>query len=71
MRNKEKGQKEKCNIKGERCWWELSVPERIERNMSKWFGHVERQGEKRLVKRVYRGNVERKEWVLAQPPYSP
>ena len=35
----------------------MSVPERIERNMSKWFGHVERKGEKRLVKRVYRGNV--------------
>ena len=26
--------------------------------MLKWFGHVERMGEERLVKRVYRANVE-------------
>ena len=24
----------------ERCWCELSVLERIERNVLKWFGHV-------------------------------
>ena len=26
--------------------------------MLKWFGHVERMGEERLVKRVYQANVE-------------
>ena len=26
--------------------------------MLKWFGHVERMGDERLVKRVYRANVE-------------
>ena len=36
----------------------MSVLERIERNMLKWFGHVERMGEERLVKRVYLANVE-------------
>ena len=42
----------------ERCRCELSVLERIERNVLKWFGHLERMGEERLVKRVYRANVE-------------
>ena len=32
--------------------------ERIERNVLKWFGHVVRMGEERLVKRVHRVNVE-------------
>ena len=36
----------------------MSVLERIERNVLKWFGNVERMGEERLVKRVYRANVE-------------
>ena len=40
----------------ERC--ELSVLERIERKVLKWFGHVERVGEERLVKIMYRENVE-------------
>ena len=34
---------------GERCGCELRLLERIERNVSKWFGHVERMGEERLV----------------------
>ena len=42
----------------ERCGYELSVLERIERNVLKWFGHVERKGEERLIKRVYRANFE-------------
>ena len=42
----------------ERYGSELSVLERIERNGLKWFGNVERMGEERLVKRVYRSNVE-------------
>ena len=36
----------------ERCGYELSVLERIERSASKWFGHVERMGEEKLVKGV-------------------
>ena len=35
-----------------RCGCELSVLERIERNVLKWFGHVEKMGEERLVTRV-------------------
>ena len=34
----------------ERYGYELSVLERIERNVLKWFGHVERMGEEWLVK---------------------
>ena len=41
----------------ERCGCELSVLEIIESNMLKWFIHVERMGEERLVKSVYRANV--------------
>ena len=36
----------------------MSVRKRIERNVLKWFEHVKRMGEERLVKRVYRVNVE-------------
>ena len=32
--------------------------ERIESNVLKWFGHVERMGEERLVKKVYQANGE-------------
>ena len=38
----------------------MSVLERIVRNILIWFGHVERMGEERLIKRVYRENVEGK-----------
>ena len=41
----------------ERCVCELNVLEGIERNVLKWFGYVERMGEERLVKKVYRANV--------------
>ena len=43
----------------ERCGCELIVLERIERNVLKWFGHVERMGEERLFKRINEGSVER------------
>ena len=36
----------------------MTLVERIERNVLKWFGHVVRMGEERLVKRVHRVNVE-------------
>ena len=42
----------------EKCGCELSVMERIESNVLKWFGHVERMGEERLVKKVYQANGE-------------
>ena len=44
----------------ERCGCELSLLERIERNLLKCFGHVERMGEERYVKRAYRAKVEGK-----------
>ena len=37
----------------ERYVCELVVLKRVEVNVLKWFGHVERMGEKRLVKREY------------------
>ena len=37
---------------------ELSVQERIERNVLQWLEHVKRMEELRLVKRVYLANVE-------------
>ena len=42
----------------ERSGCELSVLEIIERSVLKWFGHMERLGEERLVKRMHRANVE-------------
>ena len=39
----------KSSIVRERCGCELSVLERIERNVLKWIGHMERMGEERLV----------------------
>ena len=42
----------------ERCGCELSVLERIERNVLKWSGSVERMGEKRLIKIMYQENME-------------
>ena len=41
----------------ERYGCELSVLERIEINLIKWIRHLERMGEERLVKRVYRTTV--------------
>ena len=38
--------------------YELSVLERIERKVLKWFEHAERMVEERLVKRMYQANVE-------------
>ena len=36
----------------------MSALERTERNVLKWFGHVERMGEEEMVKRVYQANVD-------------
>ena len=46
QRSKERGVDRLRNaIIKERCGYELSVLERIERNVLKWFGHVERMRE--------------------------
>ena len=37
----------------------MSIPEIIENNVLKCFGHVKRMGKESLVKRVYRANIER------------
>ena len=44
--------------KRERCRCELSALERIVRKVLKWLGHVKRMREERLVRRVYRANVQ-------------
>ena len=49
IRHKETGQSKKPTNKRKM----LSVLERIERSVLKWFEHVERMGEERLVKKVY------------------
>jgi hypothetical protein len=42
-----------------RCGSELSIDERMNRNVLRWYGHVvERMEEERVVKRVYMSNVE-------------
>ena len=33
------------------------VGERMDQGVLRWFGHVERMGEERLVRRVYESNV--------------
>ena len=38
----------------ERCGSELSALERIERNMLKWFGHVEEWGSKECIGQLWR-----------------
>ena len=40
-----------------RCGKNVSVGERIDQGVLRWFGHVERMGEDRLVRRVYDSNV--------------
>ena len=42
-------EREKRNIR-KKCGCELSLLETVERNVLKWFGHVERIGEERLVR---------------------
>ena len=53
MWHKTRRQSEKHNnIIREMCGCELSLLERIERNVLKWFEHVEKMGEEMLVKGV-------------------
>ena len=40
-----------------RCGKNVGVGERMDQGVLRWFGHVERMGEERLVKRVYESDV--------------
>ena len=40
-----------------RCSKEVSACEKINQSVLRWFGHVERMEEGRLVKRVYQSDV--------------
>ena len=40
-----------------RCGKHVSVSQRIDQGMQKWFGHVERMGDERMAKRVYESDV--------------
>ena len=40
-----------------RCGKNVSVGQRIDQGLLRWFGHVERMGDDRLAKRVYDSNV--------------
>ena len=42
----------------ERCGCRLSERKNTDRNVLKWFGHIERMGEERLVNNVCRVNVD-------------
>ena len=48
----------KKSLISERCSCELSILERMKRNMLKWLRHVERLWEERLVKKVCFATVE-------------
>ena len=41
-----------------RCGKEVNVGVKIEQSVLRWFGHVERMDEERMVKRVYEASVE-------------
>ena len=38
-------------------WKNVSVSQRIDQSVLRWFGHVERMGDERMAKRVYESNV--------------
>ena len=40
-----------------RCGENVSVSQRIDQGVLRWFGHVERMGEERMAKRVYESDV--------------
>ena len=40
-----------------RCGRKVSVGEKMDQGVMRWFGHVERMGDDRLVKRVYDSEV--------------
>ena len=40
-----------------RCGKNVSVSQRIDQRVLRWFGHVERMGDERMAKRMYESNV--------------
>ena len=40
-----------------RCGKNVSVSQRIDQSVLRWFGHVEKMGDERMAKRVYESNV--------------
>ena len=45
------------NVEIRRCRKNVSVRQRIDQGLLRWFGHVERMGGERMAKRVYESNV--------------
>ena len=41
-----------------RCGKHISVSQRIDQGVLRWFGHVERMGDERMAKRVYKSDME-------------
>ncbi|GBP69520.1 hypothetical protein EVAR_88421_1 [Eumeta japonica] len=55
------GVSQKCRCRNsdvrERCGLKEGIVTRVERGMLRWFGHLERINENRLIKQIYRANV--------------
>ena len=59
------------NVEIRRCGKNVSVGQRVDQGLLRWFGHVERMGDERLVKRVYESDIRgvrrrgrpRKSWI--------
>ena len=45
------------NVEIRRCGKKVSVSQRIDKGVLRWFGHVERMGDERMAKRVYESDV--------------
>ena len=45
------------NVEIRRCGKKVSVSQRIDQGVLRWFGHVERMGDERMAKRVYESDV--------------
>ena len=45
------------NVEIRRCGKNVSVSQRIDQGVLRWFGHVERMGDERMAKRVYESYV--------------
>ena len=45
------------NVEIRRCGKKVSVSQRIDQGVLRWFGHVQRMGDERMAKRVYESDV--------------
>ncbi|GBP28914.1 hypothetical protein EVAR_93559_1 [Eumeta japonica] len=52
----QKGRCRNCDVR-ERCGLKEGVVARVERDMLRWFGHLETMNESRQTKQIYRVNV--------------